>query len=486
MTGSSSNDPEDSSEADSDNEGIFAFCGEDEDGTDSEAVSECEEGQESQGMSKRAKHMDVPANELFPQVFGEGLAASIHDPALRDCVEMHGMHGLMLLSKSLEFKALDASDWDEDRMELVTCLRELVQQIDSSTEDPYNKLQAKLGQPLACFETIPSPSEKRAAAGIFDAAYDFTRRDFCQLSTPKGKGEPVVLGVYRDEANGELVFSLRLGPARGPVVHDCTSFAPAENLVGPALSTFTFAECFESGALAKPRIALSARGILRLPQNDAEALQEALYEWTGVRPSKKQDGGGVTIPDPRTVMFQPRFSNGKKVVASAHDYHCAAHLLDLFNPTDEGVVPVKKAIMFCPNNKNSIVILQRWGRCLRPGPGKWGTLALPCFDPYDPDEDQMAEWERILGEEVPDKDLRSEMHTHFDLICRLAECAVDPGNLVLGRLISVVTGYMRGTRQPSGVNRDTVEEGEDPKQARKDPKPLQSLLTMMISKRALL
>ena len=75
--------------------------------------------------------------------------------------------------------------------------------------------------------------------------------------------------------------------------------------------------------------------------------------------------------------------------------------------------------------QNPDVLLQRWGRSLRrtADADKVGLLALPCGDPYEPDEDQDAEWARLGLEAAPKRDKRAELDAGFDLACRLAECA---------------------------------------------------------------
>lgn len=95
--------------------------------------------------------------------------------------------------------------------------------------------------------------------------------------------------------------------------------------------------------------------------------------------------------------------------------------------------------------QNPNIILQRWGRALRTvrsNPDKYGTLALPCFDPYAPDEDQVEQWKALGFEDTarPDRDGAEALHSRFDLACLLTECAVDSRNLALGKLISVVHG----------------------------------------------
>jgi hypothetical protein len=131
------------------------------------------------------------------------------------------------------------------------------------------------------------------------------------------------------------------------------------------------------------------------------------------------------------------------------------------------------------------VLLQRWGRALRRtgDADKVGLLALPCGDPYEADEDQEAEWARLGLEAAPGSDRRAELDAGFDLACRLAECAVDPANLALGRLIAVVSGWRRarGAAGGSGADRDVVEDGEGEAAAR-DPPALGSLLAMMVSR----
>ncbi len=132
------------------------------------------------------------------------------------------------------------------------------------------------------------------------------------------------------------------------------------------------------------------------------------------------------------------------------------------------------------------MLLQRWGRALRrtADAEKVGLLALPCGDPYEADEDQEAEWARLGLEAAPGRDRRAELDAGFDLACRLAECAVDPANLALGRLIAVVSGWRRarGAAGGSGADRDVVEDGEGEAAAR-DPPALGSLLQMRVARR---
>ena len=330
------------------------------------------------------------------------------------------------------------------------------------------------------------------------------------------------------------------GDARGAVVHDCTSFSPDDNLVGPVLASFSFADCFASRALAQPRIAMSDRGMLRLSSDTVERSRGFLEEWMGLREGCSKEGTGITVEDPRKLAFSATFDNGTQLVGTAHEFHCMAHLLDLFAPKDASTMSVTHPIVFCPSNKiarrclaifealaeqqaaraerggdrrtadicasivashvyqsdvslggqgqsyerqqqriwrfrgaeravlfnvdllstgvdlpccdccyllapskaslgaycararrpaalppplhsltsvhrlqNSSTVLQRWGRALRleaGNPDKCGTLALPCVDPYSPDEAQMKEWERFAAERQLAHNRREEFH----------------------------------------------------------------------------
>jgi hypothetical protein len=122
------------------------------------------------------------------------------------------------------------------------------------------------------------------------------------------------------------------------------------------LASFSFAESFASGALAKPAIALSDRGLLRLPAGD-DPPQRVLQAWAGVReaPGAEEEDAGVVIDDPRKFYFAADFDRGggevRRVTASAHDFRCMAHLLELFDPPPgRGVRAIAKPIVFCPTN----------------------------------------------------------------------------------------------------------------------------------------
>ena len=103
------------------------------------------------------------------------------------------------------------------------------------------------------------------------------------------------------------------GDARGAVVHDCTSFSPDDNLVGPVLASFSFADCFASRALAQPRIAMSDRGMLRLSSDTVERSRGFLEEWMGLREGCSKEGTGITIEDPRKLAFSATFDNGTQL-----------------------------------------------------------------------------------------------------------------------------------------------------------------------------
>ena len=141
---------------------------------------------------------------------------------------------------------------------------------------------------------------------------------------------------------------------RGAVVHECTSFSPGNNLVGPIIANFSFAECFAVGALAKPNIALSERGLLRLP--DLELPQRVLQSWSGIEYFNQGTETGLAIEDPRKFSFTANIiqedGTDINITATAHDFHCMSHLLDCFNPDiGSGLKPITKPIVFCPNNK---------------------------------------------------------------------------------------------------------------------------------------
>ncbi len=135
--------------------------------------------------------------------------------------------------------------------------------------------------------------------------------------------------------------------------------------------------------------------------------------------------------------------------------------------------------------QNTNVILQRWGRSLRRtvDPNKVGLLALPCTDPYEPDEDVEESWRRLGLHTEPDSDKRQQLYERFDLTCRLAECAVDARNLVLGRLINyVIRGGKAGSlgsteKECSDLEDDASDDGKKKKGR------LESLLKLMIAKR---
>ncbi len=114
------------------------------------------------------------------------------------------------------------------------------------------------------------------------------------------------------------------------------------------------------------------------------------------------------------------------------------------------------------------MIIQRFGRCLRrtADPEKVGTLALPCTDPYEPDEDQLLEWERICVDvDTIKQDRAAELARGFDLTCKVAECMLDPSISAMGRLFSVVTGQQKDSKSRGSGSADKAE----------------SLLRMMVS-----
>lgn len=552
--------------------------------------------------SKRQRRMEnTSAENIFPQVHEPGMADGLHDPALGKAVERHGLHGIQLLPRSLLFEDLQRVAARNDVLsDVFSDVLNVIRDMGSYSKVPaYAKtLEGRLGRPVAIFVVVPSASDQE---GMYDVEFDFSGRNFRMLHEPTGNikfehlmdGSCVVLGLLNGPT-GEVFSCVQFSadePPMGAVVHDCTSFSPGTNLIGPILTRFSFAECFASGSLAKPGLALSERGLLRVPPGlRTDEVQPLLQSWAGITRSKQGEGTGVSIEDPRKVFLSSTDVRRRKtrhggtgghggqerthrVRASAHDFHCMNHLLDLFVCTveDHGVKPVTKPIVFCPTNRvarrnlavfcaladqraataekegnselasvydsivaahvfqsdrsapqlrqsyqerqkliwrfraaeravlfnddvlstgidlpccdcvyllcpstNTIVILQRWGRALRLtlDPGKVGLLAMPCTDPYEPDEDQRAELRRIgleygEGEQVEDR--RGAFYSKFDLACRLVECAVDPRNLVLGRLISVVTGGAQGG-------------GTDARGAERT-KELGAFFTLMISRR---
>lgn len=582
--------------------------------------------------------MAADPQKLFPQVHGEGLASSVPgDPAVEAAVEQHGLHGFQLLSRCLRFERLAP---DSEAARVIATL---------SAAPPntfFYRLEDALGCPLTVFRTVPGAG---GAGGSYDAAYDSSRQDFHMLHLPTAANRRItsdnciVLGMCGDFGSGSTVFSQRLGAARGAAVHDSTSFAPASNLVGPILSTHSAYDCVLAGSLAPMRLAFAPRGPLCLPP-DGEASAptlRALRAWCGVAEEHGRDGPSVIVHDPRRYFFDATFDDDARVKASAHDFHCMAQLLDLFDPGNGPSSaargpPIKKPIVFCPTNQvarrcmavfkamaaqrsreaaaagdsmraelfgsigadhifqsdvyapgagqsyarrqqlvwrykgaarhvlfnrdllstgvdlpccdctfqhsptkvqpctihactaaarvdsimiaagaalmikkrpisllspmcqphvlpsppllvqNPTAFLQRAGRDRRldpANPGKVATLAMPCPDPYAPDEDQVLEWQRLGLEGAPNKDKRSALHASFDLQCKVAECLLDPSLPVLGRLISVVTGGRRGGRAVSGANNDVGGEGESLADAKKEPGPGGSLLSMMICRR---
>ncbi|KAL4854330.1 hypothetical protein ACK3TF_004858 [Chlorella vulgaris] len=559
--------------------------------------------------------------------YGKELAAVLEkDPALHSAAKKNGLHGLMLLSPSLLFRSLntnsacalpgdDQAVFDDGSSPELTIgkLRECLLAIQSnrelmftedSTQSFFGELEKMLERPVACFYVTPSskwPSEDKIksddSAGntddtawpvadgdrstedeqrnyleLFDAEFDWGRRNFKPVyshtlaSGGKLRGEPLVLGLWHPE-DSAWEFSLRVGPARGTVVHDSTSYLRNINLVGPILTSYSFAQCFRDNSLARPWLALSDNGVLRLPSHEVDRHQRSLRAWAGLsNEAAADDDDKVIVQDPRKFFFKLCASGSESVIGTAHDFHSMAHLLDLFTPiasvecgtggpgsasgssNGAGAIPgvqrgpVMKAIVFCTSNvmarrclhifktlakarklditaahvyqsdvtlgtgggssgrgqtyerrqqliwqfrsvergvlfnvdllstgvdlpccdcvylhsptKNSTVMLQRWGRALRKKDGKeWGTLAMPCTDPYVPDAEQ-REALRLLGTDKVDRDHRIQLYREFDFACRIAECALDPGNLVLGRLISVVAGWAPGGSGGGSSGRD--------------------------------
>ena len=503
--------------------------------------------------TKRQKRMDnTSADDLFPQVHHPGMADGLQDTALKKAVERHGLHGIQLLPGSLLFEDLERV---AARNDIFSDVWKAIEENGSYFKEPAYRegLERRIGKSVAIFAVVPSASGEE---GMYDVKFDFSRRNFRVLHEPIEKiamehlvdSTCVVLGLY-NSPNGSVFSCVEFTddkPPVGAVVHDCTSFSPGTNLVGPILSKFSFAECFASGSLAKPGLALSDRGLLRVPPGLlTEQVQVLLQAWAGVTCSE-EESTGVSIEDPRKVFLSatvgPRQGgHGRQeqiVIASAHDFHCMNHLLDLFVCTEQEhrVRPITKAIVFCQSSQvarrcmavfrvlanlrlereprradvygsivsahvfqsdvsnrdlkqsyevrrkliwrfrgakravlfnvdllstgidlpccdcvylqcpstNSNVVLQRWGRALRrtSNPEKVGLLALPCTDPYEPDEDQREEWRRIGLDESKgfDRDQRAAFYSKYDLTCRLVECAIDPRNLALGQLISVVAG----------------------------------------------
>jgi hypothetical protein len=152
-------------------------------------------------------------------------------------------------------------------------------------------------------------------------------------------------------------------------------------------------------------------------------------------------------------------------------------------------LPCCDCVLLHSPSKNSNVILQRFGRCLRrvaADPGKMGTLAVGCPDPYALDDDQREEWE-LAGKAQPE-----EFRRQYDLITRVAECMLDPELDALGRVISVLAGARRGGGRGAGVNDDApdgepavaeAELGEDGGAARRKAAADASLLKLMVSSR---
>jgi hypothetical protein len=452
---------------------------------------------------------NTSADNLFPQVHEPGMADGLHDPALEKAVERHGLHGIQLLPRSLLFEDLERV---AARNDVFSDVLKAIEHNGSYQKVPAYRegLESLLEKRVAIFAVVPSASGQE---GMYDVEFDFSRRHVRMLHEPTVNikfehlmdGSCVVLGL-RNSPNGPVFSCVEFSadePPMGAVVHDCTSFSPGTNLVGPIVAQFSFAECFASGSLAKPGLALSERGLLRVPPGLlTDQVQTLLQSWAGVTRSEEEESAGVSIEDPRKVFLSttvPRSQSGhggtggqeQDVTASAHDFHCMNHLLDLFVCTEQehGVKPVTKAIVFCPTSRvarrcmavfraladlraaaavaegeserasvygsivaahvfqsdksapdlrqsyevrqkliwrfrgadravlfnvdllstgvdlpccdcvylqcpstNTNVVLQRWGRALRrtSNPGKVGLLALPCTNPYEPDEDQRA------------------------------------------------------------------------------------------------
>ena len=85
-----------------------------------------------------------------------------------------------------------------------------------------------------------------------------------------------------------------------------------------------------------------------------------LKSWLGVSLDQGASGGeegGICVQDPRKLVCRVTLDSGEhgQVIGTAHELHAMAHLLDLFNPANEGigvgcVVPITHPIVFCPSN----------------------------------------------------------------------------------------------------------------------------------------
>ncbi len=291
------------------------------------------------------------------------------DPALAKAVDKYGLHGLQLLTPSLFFEDLEQLSLTDPGSEKVLDAITRVGDY-SSTAGFHAQLEEDLAAPVAIFAVVPSASGQ---TNFYDVDFDFKVRNVRMLHSPSDCFNPIsdpskclVLGIVSDVDPSKPMKRVQRQPIkfcrrvtneapRGPVFHDCTSFSPSTNLIGPIVASFSFAECFAAGALAKPAIALSDRGLLRLPR-DLAVPNEVLQFWSGITESvNTKEGTGLAIEDPRKVIFTVNITRDgaiDSVTATAHDFHCMSHLLDCFNPSFEsGLNAVMKPIVFCPNNK---------------------------------------------------------------------------------------------------------------------------------------
>ena len=288
------------------------------------------------------------------------------DPALAQVVEHQGLHGLQLLTPSLGFEDLEQLALRDEGSKMVL---DAITGLGDYAKLPafHSRLEDTLGVPIAIFATV---SFADGQPHLYTADFDFKRRNVRLLHPPSvswgnitDPTKCLVLGIVYEfdpskPTKGKLEQPIKFcrrvldEAPRGAVVHDCTSFSPGSNLVGPIIASFSFAECFAVGALAKPAIALSDRGLLRVPH--VEVPDRVLQAWSGVIESSI--GTGLAIEDPRKIFFTANIvdegGSVVDVVASAHDFHCMSHLLECFNTaTENGVKPITKPIVFCPTNK---------------------------------------------------------------------------------------------------------------------------------------
>jgi len=345
-----------------------------------------EDEEQAAGPSGRVKALrDNPPETIGADretLMFQGIDIGTVDPALAAAVENSGLHGLMLLSKSMQFRPLEVIHLDKSLQEAQQIeAKAVLQSFDECQDDTaalFYQLESKMDRSIAAFELVPIEERNDdgsivSVADRFRPMFDKHKKTFSCIHMPSKDGQrctaskdTLVLGLWHGP-NKRPELCLQVDPPRGPAVHDCTAFGQTEgmNKVGAIATSYSFRQCFDANKLAKPGIVMMGWDPLLLPTDDAEGSKQgvlnALRRWSGVQSAPNEENaaneGGYVVEDPRKFFINISFNfddgETENICCSAHEFRSMSLLLDLFSPKNKDVKPITKPIVFCRDNKSA-------------------------------------------------------------------------------------------------------------------------------------